>query len=365
MNTEPYNNSFSGLATAAAPINIDLVDDLPIAERADLVSLEAVRYLFFPGDLMTPSQKRERIDLRTGGEYLGQGYKTLIRSRGLLRRCQITPMEPALDFMSSDMMGDDPRLKSVVTLNHGGGAAGQLNGIRVYPGDEIAGLLGVERQNSKGIVELTQLAGMEVQEVRESGIQTFVFPEWAEIMAGYKTLPIKLSELRTHIESRQKETSDESIKTVIDQMLSACEQYYVWGHNYLKTASTLVKQAGVGGFVHTYGELAEQLFIQLEIRREDLLTKDQDIADIVARASQGNNVSNGEMMQVLKMLADNQAALTQMLGGKSPVVTEPAQETEVRLCGQPKANGEPCSRTLEDGQIACFQHAPKEEIDAI
>jgi hypothetical protein len=37
-------------------------------------------------------------------------------------------------------------------------------------------------------------------------------------------------------------------------------------------------------------------------------------------------------------------------------VDNPQVSSTIELCGQPKANGEPCARELKEGETACFQH---------
>lgn len=306
MSTQPYESS-QGLGTAPALANVDLGDEVPQTINPHDVQIEAVRWLVFAGSMIPPSQIKQRPDLRGGGEYFGQGYKTLVRSRGLLRRCMMTPLEPAYDFMSNDMIGDDVRLHVVTTVNHGGGPQGQLNGVQVYPGDEIKGILDGQRDvNAKGILELEQLRGVSYQEFKSSKLQDFIFPDWQKIVIGYEgaEIPFKMSELRSHLESRKAATQDESIRALIDVYLHSCDEFYDWGRGYLKTASQLVKMPASGGFVHTYSELAEQLFGMLEIRREDLLSKEQDLVDIMSKAQAGGNVSNTEVVALLAKMTD-------------------------------------------------------------
>lgn len=370
LESSPYENiaTHMGLGTAPALESIELQDDIPVAINPDEINREATRYLFFPGDVLPPSQKRERPDLRTGGEYYGQQFKTLIRSKGLIRRCQITPLEIGFDFMSDEMIGDDANLHVVTTVEHnvpGRGVmqaapAGKLNGIKIYPGDEIKGILQGERNNtSKGIVELTQLAGVEFSEFRASGLQEQIFPDWQKITAGVANIPTKISELQLHFEGRKAQFQDKSIRDLIDGMLASCDQYRTWGLNYLKFSSQLVRLPANHGFVHTYSELAEMLFEQLEVRREDMMSTDRDLAEIMAKANAGNNISSAETQALLAKMTE---LLTHVVGqapaknvGVETVPVE-AVPVDVRVCGKPKANGEPCTRTLEAGEMACFQH---------
>lgn len=364
-NETPYQNlsaQFRGLGTATAPESIDLAEDIPVATNFNEVNREATRYLVFAGDKLVPSQKRERPDLRTGGEYFGQGFKTLIRSKGLVRRCQITPLEVGFDFMSNDMVGDDANLHVVTTVNHndpnrGGMQAhtvGPLNGIKVYPGDEIKGILQGERNNtSSGIVEIKQLAGVEYADFRASGLQEFIFPEWAKIVAGIGVLPNKISALQAHLTERKNATSDQDIKSVIEVYEASCDQYRTWGMNYLKFSSQLVRLPAHQGFVHTYSELAEMLFEQLEVRREDMMSSEKELAEIIAKASSGNGISSAETNVILERLAANQELLTQFLVNQNPPV-ETVPDT-VKCTGM-KANGDACGASPIEGSDRCRHH---------
>jgi hypothetical protein len=333
MQYQDISAQMQGLGTAPALMSTELEERIPFAENPLDVNRELTRWLFFAGDVLVPSQKRERADLRTGGEYMGQMYKTLVRSKGLIRRCQITPLEIGYDFMSDEMIGDDANLHVVTTVEHntpGRGTlqaspGGRLNGLRVYPGDEIKGILQGERNaTSKGIVELNQLAGVEYAEFKKSGLQEFIFPEWAKVTAGIASLPVKVSELEAHLNERKAATTEADIKSLIEGTLASCEQYRVWGMNYLKFASQLVRLPAHQGFVHTYSELAEQLFTQLEVRREDLISTDRDMAEIIAKASAGNNISNPEMNALLAKMTDVMSHLAQQAGPTvAGVTTEP------------------------------------------
>lgn len=363
MNTPFQNlNAIQGLGTAPALESIDLAEEVPIAENPHEINREATRYIGFAGDIITPSQKRERPDLRLGGEYLGQNFKTLVRSKGLVRRCQITPMEVGFDFFSADMLGDDANLHVVTTVEHnenGRGAlqaspGGRLNGVKVYPGDELKGLMAANNdKTNKGFVEFTQLAGVEYKDFKASGLQEFVFPEWKDILLGVGELPIKLSELELHFRTRRNDTSDDSIKGILDAWLQSCDIYRNWGMNYLKFSSQLVKLPAYQGHLFTYSELAEMLFIQLEVRREDLISSDRDLAEIVAKASAGNAISTQDVMAVMDKLAESQGLIAQLLAGQqNPPAVEKVQ------CSALNAKGEQCGASPVENSEFCRHHQP-------
>jgi hypothetical protein len=353
-----------GIAPAREPQSIDLLteaDDIPREVAQARVNREANRYLFFPGDVLTPQQKRERPDLRIGGEYYGQQYKTLYRSKGLVRRCQITPMVKAYDDLNDDQIGDSPLTVEIRSLSSGV----PLNRVRVYPGDEITGILQGERNNtSKGVVELTDLIGVELNVFGESKLQEFIFPEWEQIKLGVAVLPAKLSELQKQIDARLQATSDDTIRNIIRQMLSACEIYRTWGIRYLKISSDLVKLQFNNGFSHTHSELAEMLFEQLEVTPVDLLRDARNAPAVTVT----DTVSDSDIRATMAQIAQVQQQMAELLGRsqaaqaqtETRTATAPAEIEAV--CAGLNAKGEPCkgkvTKTI-DGKTYCPSH-PKE-----
>jgi len=373
-----------GLGTAPALESFDLAEDVPVAHDPNEVGRELTRYLFFAGDLMTPSDKRHNPAVRSGGEYFGQQYKTLVRSKGLVRKGQITPMEVGFDFKNADEMGgDESGLHAVTTIGHGD--THSVYGVKVYPGDEIKGILQAQMNNqSKGIVEIRTLAGVEYPEFQRSQLQHFIFPDeegsaisWKKAVAGVVPMPVKISVMESHLQERRRATNDTDLHAIIDVMISSCEQYRVWGMNVLKTASQLVKLPAHQGFVHTYSETCEMLFEQLEARREDMLSTDREFAEMFAKVSSGNAISNDETQQLLQRMTENQELLTRLLaqsGGavpmvpvveRVPVVADVADGVEATstsssprpVCGAVKDDGSLCGAIpITDGNGRCRHH---------
>lgn len=331
-------SSFAGLGTAPAIESIDLGDDVPIAVNPNEIAREAVRYVFFAGDIMPPTQKEERSDLRLGGEYFGQEYKTLVRSKGLVRKCQITPLEIGFDFMGDEQIGDNATgLQVVSQVTHADPVASdspalpkrsRLSGIQIYPGEQIRGILhGNSNGTNKGFVEIRKLAGVLYDDFRTSGVQEFIFPDWKKILAGAADLPVKLASLVTHLNERRTATSDADIRSIIDDMLLSCTIHRRWGLQYLKYASALVRVPAYQGHVNTYSDLAEMLFTVLDVRREDMLA-DVGTQEIAARLQAGN-VTAQDSQVLLDRLIANQELLTQVLLGKAPKVgTTEIEEVE-------------------------------------
>jgi hypothetical protein len=331
MNTAPFSNLGESRVAATAPsIDLGLSEDIPIALSPDVIAREATRYLVYVGDTMTPREKRERAN-PLGGEHYGQQYQCLLRSKGILRRCQITPLEVAYDFINDEIMGDNPNklliASSLSTDNVPINLGGKLNAIPVYPGDQIKGILVGDRNQdaAKGVVEVKALAGIDYADFKKSGIQELVFPEWVKILSGAEKLPLKLSALMSLLNERRSVSGDTTFREIIDTYLLSGEQYRDWGVRYLKYSAMLVRQPAHQGFVHTYSDVAEMLFEQLEVRREDLIRMvNEDQGSPITATS----TSDAEVADMRRQMAKMQELLVDLLSGKVPVGTKAPVSTE-------------------------------------
>lgn len=278
-------------------------------------------------------------------------------------------MEIAYDFMTPDMIGDSNLDTAFVVPDSGvpGTINQPLHAIKVYPGDEIKGITAESHSDSsKGYAEITQLQGVDFNAFQESGLQNLLFPFWQDAMNGRDgAMPSKLSGIEAVL--RTVDTADANILEIRDTMLISCDAYRNWGMNYLKIMTQLVKTPVHQGFTHTYSPIAEMLFDQLEVRREDLLSKESDIADILSKVNAGS-ASNDDMMKLIARMADTQELLAKIALGEKPagVTTEQTfsmGDTVTYLDGEAKIVGKPGGKlTLEltDGSKVTVS---KEEVN--
>lgn len=308
-----------GVRSAPALESLELEEDIPVAANPFEIDRRATRYVVFVGDMIPPAQKRSNQGLRIGGEYLGQQFKTLIRTKGLLRRCQITPMEVGFDFISDEMLGENGTgLQIVGTVTHGPSAINngftgsrKLNAVEIFPGDEIKGLMRLNYDAShgqRGYVELTGLQGLQYADVKKAGIQQFVIPEWEAIVAGSSTasFPETLREIVEGLEKQRASTSDQSLKDIVDTYLLSAEQFRNWGVSYLKVAAQLVKVPAHQGFIHTFSPFAEMLLKYLEIvPTDDILRNPTQVG------SAHSENSAAEMRELLSRMVAVQESMAQ------------------------------------------------------
>src|ERR1700752_2354926 len=324
-------------AIVAAPI---INESMPVFQDQFGIPKDAVRWLFFPGDVMNPRRKRELKDkvaryiyfngqpfkvLSAGGEEVGS--TCLMRTKQTVPRAMFTPLEIAGDWIPPTMIPEGAECFRGAVLPEGHGkptelvgawnmkAGAPLPGLKVYPGEAIRSILQVAMNDmgmSKGLIEIEALIGMTWDESVREKLQLLFFPD-------YPRLPVRLRELEEMIAAVRRSLQPSSqFRDAASQMLSACEQFRHGAFARIQFAETLVSQPAQGGFAHKFSEEIEQLCVQLEYTPQQ--RKMQDISSQTARLSEavtiiaqqaakgGNDVA---VVDLLAKIQENQAMLTQ------------------------------------------------------
>jgi len=234
-------------------------------ERPEQIDKEATRYLFCAGDTIPARRKTERKEFRDGGEELAS--RCLVRTKGFLRRCRVTPLEVGADFQPKDLLPDGQETIATVIDESATRWDTSLVGVPVYPGYEIASLTSPQISDDgvgRGIVEITPLRKQPWDDKEMLKLQRFFFgPQ-------YPVLPATLREIEILIRKARAAAKDDDIKDIGDEMLTSCEQFRAWGSGFIEREHNLLK-IGVtpGGFVYRTNPVAEVLYDQLEIERID------------------------------------------------------------------------------------------------
>lgn len=253
---------------------MEYLETLESAQAVDDTDRRKPRWIVFVGDILPQEFKRHFVGMHMGGENLGQDFKTLRLTKGLLRRCQLTPMTLGYDFLNADTVGDD---KSKVKSRSFYDAEARRNETQYYveclPGDEIESALS-SGPADMGIREVVSLRGEEPvidgSASLASALQRRIFPDWDAYMRGEKQMFSTVSALEQHLHS----VSTPNLKSVIDVLLESADQYRRWGTSYLDRNARLVKAAPTeGGKVYGWEPLSLALFDQLELNREEFLMK--------------------------------------------------------------------------------------------
>lgn len=324
----------------------------PVIYADEIVRREATRYLFFPGDVIGARRKQERADLAAGGEEVGSAC--LVRTKGFLRRCRISPLERWGELMPQELLPEGAVTIGIQQTGPGGSEQGftsfkqNLYAYPKYPGEEITWIL-QHADNSgmkKGIVELTALRAMDWKEYEKLGLQKDFFPE-------YPKLPVTLREVEEAIQATARRAGGNSmLGQMADEMLTGCAMFRRWATARIEAANILVRIGTTkDGWTYTYTDLDETLLPQLEMERVDHHLQNQarfqgtladsqlKLAELIERAVSGAAPSTGVDTTTLITTIQQQMAEQQAVMMKQN--QEFLKETLAKLFGAPEpADGE-------------------------
>jgi hypothetical protein len=242
-----------------------------------------------------------------------------------------------------------------------------------------------------GVVEITALKGASIEEIAD--VQLFFFPQWDEIRNGLTELPKTAKAMEAHLHAKRAEIKNlpfdlqAKYQSIVGDMLKSVSEFQRHALNTIKGDEIIHKAAYDAGETGVRNsDTSELLLAQTETRRKsDLLAGDDSavnrLADIIAKKELGNDGLAEKAMlleerkqytaEIVAGLRERDEAEEVRLGMRKAIETpepyytpsqeeeeapEPLADTDVRLCGQPKANGEPCARELKENETACFQH---------
>ena len=308
-----------------ATIPMDVESTSSSLENTRIKDLSATRVIFFAGDDVTPTVKYEMMSVKGFGGIDMPHIKTLPKAnKGMLYRCQLTPLRTANIIENKLMLSPDKReggewesgfIQTNGTRNDDGTYSDrQVNGFlgssavatkegrfenkldnaylfkRRYPGTDVK--MAVKRSvphGAGGVVEVTALQGATSQEIHAA--QLFFFPDWRDTRKGIKSLPATMRELETHIKSRKAAISElptelhQKYRSIADDMLKSCNQFRIAYMTTFQKNEIILKDAAAKG--HTgaaFPESAEQALSLLEVRRkEDIVTGEASAVSELAR----------------------------------------------------------------------------------
>jgi hypothetical protein len=348
-------------ATATA-YNNDFSDNTVIdtTNRA-LVDRNMTRCLVFAGNVLLPQFTRHYEKMTMGGEHLGQDFKTLRHTKGVLRRAQLVPMVPAYDWINPDILGDkkdDFRLET---------PEGTKYGVPCLPGDEIEGILQNQQgAGDKGIREAEAMRGKPLSEF--SRVQRVIFPKWDLYVTARETdkeqMPVTVSALENHLNERRAVIGDSLADSVIETLLESCDQYRRWGTAYLDAMARLVKAAPTpGGNVYQWSPLAVMLFEQLELNREEFLmrksTEDRQSDAATSRELDEMRSLMNQFLPAIGKLAQMEVARSTRPDGQLIEKLEVPVDYALQTCADSNARGEACKAKVVkeiDGVFYCLNH---------
>lgn len=276
-----------------AVLAMPIVDEqMPQFIDSDAVPLDATRWLFFPGDVLSPRRKRELKDMTGFGIYRPDGspfglYSNggeeinspcLVRTKGVLSRALLTPLDVAAVWTPPDLIPEGMSTFRGVLSDGGPGVHRTqwqvpLPGIKTFPGEVINVILTTaqnDQGNSKGVVEIQELRTVKWDEASAEGLQSLFFPTWP-------SLPPTLNGLIASIEGGRKKTGARDLRAMGDEMLSSCEQFRLWASERIKLEETLIAVGTTkDGWTYRFSDVADQLMVQLEITPQSRQLQEQN-----------------------------------------------------------------------------------------
>lgn len=330
------------------------IEDFPEFIDSDSVDKTLERYLWFPGDIISPRRKQETrqhegIGLSLNGKPFritqngGDEWQSvcLVRTKGFVPRAFITPLETGANWVPPELIPYGGEMSAFSGAHTGpqeiaggvivGGKNRYLRGERMYPGHAATWILANARNDqgfSRGLIELESLRGSKWTSGAASEIQSLYFP-------AYPELPATLAGLQSAIEAITKAQRGD-IREIGEQFVYACDEFRQWGLNFVANEHNLVKIGTTQqGWTYRYSDTARLLMTQLEITAEDeqfqTVAKMQEeqsrsaIAMMAAMAEKG--ADNGDLMKMfLQSQAQIAEALTKLASNGQPAKETPKEE---------------------------------------
>lgn len=287
----------------------------------------AVQCVVFVGNFLTPKQMKSP-NYRLGGKlYPWPDFYTV--PKGIVAKCAITRLQKAMRGVHKNHIDEKqwPQWTDSFTLQNQwdparneyrdiivgvDGPSKELLYKEIKPVQELRGIL------RDGVVALDEECGISSGgDIKEA--QFHYFPNWLEIATGEKYLPERLRDLEDHLRDRREKTLSPNIRAIGDAYLQSCQEYRDAAKETRidRQSATIRETEKYGGA--RYDEVAERMFRELELTREDKLHEN------TARSQNDQAESNALIGQALNKLTDLVAPL---------VVNQQKAETSLPLAEQ-------------------------------
>lgn len=245
----------------------------PGLQQSARINREITRYAFCIGDHIEPTDKRQIAGAGLGGLYVStypnEGCPTLRRSRGLILRGAVVPLELVAVPKRADQRAISGTAETYI-------AGTPIRAQQIYPGDDMAFLLSDTFRES-GVVEITPLEGKAWDTQLAQQVQKHFFPKWIEWYENPKDAPVLLSDWEDVIRSgRDNHNFDIELGAVIeqigDQMLESARLFRQNALNYIERNRQMIlsrRSADTGGMYVGWQNKSRLYAKQLGIILED------------------------------------------------------------------------------------------------
>lgn len=300
-------------------------DALAYRDRAEAEN--EPRWVLFAGDVISAERKRELGTVDAGGDE--NPARTLVASRGYMRRLRLVPLVPWMERVAASEMPGHQMLQELTFAEEEAGAEAHLvsrqpqYGFKRGPGQDIPQLTQQDRAQveRKGVLEVAEMRGLTYKDTEAQKIQDLFFPKLDTVFvveSGVRR-PMTVSESVERIAAVQaKHGSTSTIGKIANVFLQSCEMFRLWGTVRLEAENTLVRQGVMPGtgYVHSYSPLAQVLFPLLGLQPVSSFQGQQTASlDRLADAFSKNAGNDPVMAEILEEMrqqrVQQQAALEQ------------------------------------------------------
>lgn len=319
------------------------------------------RWIVCAGTTMPPSQFRSLKEVPFGGVAFGHSYRTLALTKYLLRRCQITPLIEAVDWINEDLLGGDfntpglVRRESYEPSFDDPGNPGRVRqiarfGYPVYPGHELQAIQTLfSGSDDIGIREIESLRGVAVPRRNADGtvtpcrafeIQKEIFPDWDAFVSGEKPFFATTDALHSYLDSRQSEVSAEDTFEAIAVLIESNQTFEAWAIRHNDAMARLVQaQVTDNGRRYSFTELNNHYFDICNLNREEFLTKRSAAAVAASGASAANVVTHEDLNRTFQQFAETfMGALSKLPNAAAPNAAAPDAEEPRRTPNRPSTS---------------------------
>lgn len=313
-------------------VRIDPTEGLRLVTQAG-VDREQTRVLWMAGDVLAPERKRQRPNLRHGGEEVPS--PCLRRSPNYIERCYLTPLEPWFEPIGLEELVPEgvrpvtiqkeaqnipmPEFTSPQVFRQNT----PMIGIQHYPGEDLP--LIIEVAGIRGIYEIGSLRGKDWEAGEIQAIQNDFFPADMEAPATLRLVEDRIKEVgrRGGIHAK-----------VAEEKLEACSIFRFWALERINKEHGWLATRKEHQFVYTYSRLAPQLLAQLEMQPRDSGSEAREIGKAIAQeiitAQQSANLPANQPMNIEGIIETAvKAALAQ-----HGIGVEPKPEFPCLQCGE-------------------------------
>jgi hypothetical protein len=299
----------------------------------------------YVGDVVPSRHKRAAVYRMGGKHFPSPNYYTV--PNGIVEQCSITRLREGMRAVYKGVLDDDNagirvykdsyRLKNFwdkrlgqfvdkeIGIHRDGKGVLQkpFRFFPIKPGQEIGA---IAERGEDGVIALRGILNSKEDIL---AAQLHFFPQWLDIRRNPALLPNTLRKLEDHLSNRLAVTTAPEFIHVGQAFIQSCAEYRMWGQRYIDYQLQAMEEHKGGGIRHD--EIAERLFLFLEIARKDSLitnvaTQSNDNREVLNKMGDAMGMMAELMRQNQELRANQELAAANASFVPMPVTREDALE---------------------------------------